>query len=236
MIFSIVFSLKRQTLFLTVPLCLAAFFVSPGTTAVIIPVSVCIAFLNTGVSDKNAKTKKGGKARNNKKEKTGSEKLFEKIAAIPPAVTCTALVIFFVLSFVLYRRRNPYEAVFSIETSIILFKNSLKTLLYFSPFVLFALVIWIFILKSQRSALKDFICTVITSLTVYAVACIIPDSVFSPEAYMSVVLLCSLSVTAFRISRDKASAEAVAAFISKYGLALALIAVATAGIFLKYYQ
>ena len=236
LIFSIVFSLKRQTLFFAVPLCLAALLVSPGTTAAMIPVPLCIAFLNTGVSDKNEKTEKSGKVRNDKKGKTVPEKLLEKTASIPPAVTVIPLVLFFVLSFVLYRRRNPYGAVFSIETSGVFLKNSIKVLLFFSPFIIFALVIWICILKARRSALKDFICTVITSLTAYAAAYVIPDSVFSPEAYLSVVLLCSLSVTAFRISRDKASTETVAAFVSKYSLALALIAVATAGIFLKYYQ
>ena len=238
LVFGIVFALKRQTLFFTLPLCLAALFISPETTAALIPLPLCLAFLNTGVPGKNESglKQKSGKPRTNKKSETAPEKIMKKTARIPPAVTGIPLVIIFILSFVLYRRRNPYEAMFSIETAGLIFRNSLKVLLYFSPFFLFALVIWICILKARRNLLKELIFVVIASLLICATAFIIPKSALSAEAYLSTVLLCSFGVTVFVISRDKTAKDSVAAFALKYGLAAAVISIITAGICLKYYQ
>lgn len=238
LLLSIVFALTKQTAVFSLPLSFLALFVSPETTAVLIPVVLCLTYLDISNKSEDADALNQKRSKFRKKNNTESrlKTVLKKTASIHPAVIGIPHAVFYVLSFFIYSKRNPYEPIFSIESMGAILKNGINIWFHFSPFVFFALAVWICILRVQHNSKKDFFCLLITSLLICAVEYIIPKSALATETYLSTVLVCSLSVTAYRISRDTKSRDAVVGFVLKYRLAIAVIAISTAGIFLKYYQ
>lgn len=243
---ALAFAPERKACFFTVPACLIALFVSPETSALILPAVIgviCFGIEKRKKDEKpngNKSVKKIKKNKNKYKKKKEQLNIFESIIStvskIPPAVSAVILAVLFALSFVIYRARNPYDIMLNAQTAAQTGTEFIKIFVFFMPFYFLSLLLWICFIRQNRGYIKELLICAAASLACLSIQFVFPMSHITATGYISLPLIISLSAHTFILKHKKETAGEVSRAVKKFSFAAAVILIITVGAGLKYFR